>query len=240
MVVIGAGRIGRALGQGAVLIDRDRGWEALDADAGDPVVLAVRTHDLPAVARRVPPHRRPDLVVVQNGAVRDLLGSLGLERCTRGVLYVLVPGKGDPVVAARTSFFTGPHADAMARAFENRRLPAEAVAWPRFTVYEFEKLVWLAVNGLLCDRHGATVGEVATRHRDEHDALVRELAPVGRAAWGVDPDVDWLAGRLRGWSEAIAGYRSSVKELPWRNGWLRDEARRFGLRTPLHDRLLGG
>ena len=54
----------------------------------------------------------------------------------------------------------------------------------------------------------------------------------------VDPDFDWLLQQLVAWSEAIPQYRSSVKELRWRNGWLREQARRYNVPTPLHDALL--
>lgn len=245
MVVVGAGRIGQALKRRSeaasvpcALVDRTSGREALDAPAGEPVVLAVRTDDLAEVVATVPVHRREDLVLVQNGAIRELVEQLGLARATRGVLYLLVSRRGGPVEAARTSWFCGPHAAAVTRWFEVMGLPAQAVQWPRFTVAELEKLLWLAVNGPLCEAHDATVGQIARDHRPEHDALVRELARVGRAAWGVEPDADWLVGRLVAWSEAIPQYRASVKELPWRNGWLREQARRHGIPTPLHDALV--
>jgi hypothetical protein len=242
MVVVGAGRIGLALKQRSdaaslpcALVDRASGPRALDGPAGVPVVLAVRNDDLLDVIGGVPVHRLQDLVFVQNGALRAFVAELGLAASTRGVLYLWVAARGEPVAAARTSLFCGPHAEAVTRWFEALELPARTVDWPRFSVAELEKLLWLAVNGLLCEGHGATVGEVAHLHREDHDALVAELAPVGRAVWGVDPERGWLVGRLLEWSHAIPEYRASVKELRWRNGWLREQARRYGLKTPLHD-----
>lgn len=241
MIVVGGGRIGLALkerseavGQPVALVDRDGGDEAWSGPPGVPVVLAVRNDDLEAVLARVPAARHPDLVVVQNGALREFLLARQLGRVTRGLLYVMVARRGDPPVAGGASFFSGPHADRMVRWFYDLGLPAEALDGSRFPIYELEKLLWLAAHGPLCAALGATVGEVATTHRGELAPLVAELARIGRAAWGVEPDPDWLLERLVAYSRAIPDYRASVKEWPWRNGWLDAQARRFGLPTPLH------
>ena len=66
------------------LIDRQRGWEALDAVAGKPIIVATRNDDLAQVIARVPAHRQPDLVFVQNGMLRDFLADAGLATATRG------------------------------------------------------------------------------------------------------------------------------------------------------------
>ncbi len=245
MVVVGAGRIGTALARRAEarslpvrLVERTRGWEALEGPPGSPILLAVRTQDLGEVVTRVPVHRRDDLVLMQNGAIRELVAELGLVDPTRVVLYVLVARVGGDVEAALRSPVSGRHAPAVASWFEAIGLPAQAMHPLRFVAYELEKLLWLAANGPLCEVHRCTVGEVVRHHREELDLLIRELLPAGRAAWGVEPEPAWVVERCVGWSEAIPDYRASVKEWPWRNGWIRRVAADHGLNMPMHEELL--
>jgi ketopantoate reductase len=246
MVIVGAGRIGTALAQRAEavgapvsLVGRGGDRAPLEAPQGDPILLAVRNDDLLPLVASLPTHRRSDLVFLQNGALREFLADNALATATRGILYVMVAKRGDPGVPGDTSWFCGRHGPAVARWFGALGLPAEDVDWARFSVYELEKLLWLAIFGLLCQARGANVGEIAERYRDEVQGLVDELAPVGRAAWGVDPDRAWLTERLLAYSRAIPEYRASVKEWPWRNGWLVAQARRHGVAIPRHDALVG-
>jgi ketopantoate reductase len=244
MVVVGAGRVGTALalrararGLDVTLVDREAGWESVQGPAGHPILVTVRNADLAAVVAKVPQRRRGDLVLVQNGAIRELVSELGLFGGTRGLLYLWAARKGEDVVAARWSPFTGPHAEAVERWFTAIDLPAEAVHPLRFVVYEVEKLLWLVVFGWLCRAHGATVGEVADRYAEEVVALTRELLPVTRAAWGIDLEAAWVVERLLQWSRAIPEFRASTAEDEWRGGWLQARARALGLHTPLLDHL---
>ncbi|HHO49960.1 MAG TPA: hypothetical protein ENK18_03590 [Deltaproteobacteria bacterium] len=245
MIVVGAGRVGTALqrqAQGSglelTLIDRHRGWEALDAPQGDPVLLAVRNDDLTEVIGRIPSHRRSDLVFLQNGAIRELLAEHALAGSTRGLLYLMVSSRTAPLVSGGTSWLCGPHALAVVRLLGALSVPAEAVDWARFSYYELEKLLWLAAHGLLCEALDATVDRIAAAHVDALTQLVVELAAVGRAAWGVQPDPAFLVQRMLDYSASIPGYRASVKEWPWRNGWLVAAAQRYGVATPHHTALL--
>ncbi|MEQ1507148.1 MAG: hypothetical protein ABMB14_33275 [Myxococcota bacterium] len=245
MVVIGAGRIGAALALRAAardvpitLVGRDGIAAGLAGPEGDPVLVAVRTDDLRALADTIPAHRRSDLVFVQNGAIRDLLSELALSQATRGVLYVMAARRGDDLAPGGRSLFTGVHALAVVRWLGALDVPAEAVDRARFSVYELEKLLWLAIHGVLCELHQAPVGVVAAEHRDEIAALVVELGRIGQAAWGVDVEPGWMVERLVAYSRSIPDYRASVKEWPWRNGWLVDRSIDYGIPTPIHDRLL--
>jgi ketopantoate reductase len=244
LIVIGAGRVGGALAERAavgdepvVLIDREHGWEALDGPQGDPILVATRNDDIADVVSKVPSGRRADLVFLQNGVLQTYLREAGLGRCTRGLLYFAVPSRGAPIEVGGTSWFSGPHALAVVRWLAGLGVRAEEVDWPRFTFFELEKATWLIVNGLLCERHGATVGEVATQHRSELEAVVAEVQRVGRASLGVDVPPEYLAGKVCAYSATIPDYRASVKEWGWRNGWLVAQAQRFGMATPLHDAL---
>ncbi len=246
MVVVGAGRVGTALqlrararGLEVALVDRASGWDALEGPSGEPVLLTVRAADLRDVVARVPPRRRRDLVVLQNGAVRDLLAELHLHEVTRGVLYLWAPERGRDVAVARWSPLAGPHADEVERWFTALDLPAEAVHPMRFAVYEVEKLLWLVVMGWLGKAHAATVGDLAAGYRDEVALLVAELLPVTRAAWGIDLPEAWVVERLLDWSRAIPEFRASTSEDEWRGGWLLSEALARGLDTPLFRVLRG-
>ncbi len=245
MVVIGAGRIGLALRDAAhgvglpcTLVSRTEGWDALDGPQGDPILLAVRNDDLAGIIARVPTHRRNDLVFMQNGALRTLLKEQGLHSPTRGLLYFAVAKRGDPISHGRTSWFTGPHGLAVARWMNQLGVDAEDVPWPRFSMFEMEKLCWLAVFGPLCELHDATVGDVSLHHRDDVNRLTDELRAICRAAMNVDVPLDWLTDRLCDYSASIADYRASVKEWPWRNGWLVDAAKARGVDNAFHHEIM--
>ena len=245
VIVIGAGRVGTALQARSAeinvpcaLVGRDRGWEALEAPQGDPVVVAVRNDDLLDVVARVPRPRRSDLVFIQNGAVREHLRENALQRATRGLIYFAVSQPGDPITPGGTSWFSGDHGLAMSRWFGAMGLAAESVDWGRFSFYELQKMCWIAAFGPLCDRHQTPVGAIVSDHRDELQALVAELAAVGRAASGVDVPLPYLVDSLCDYSKTIPDYRASTKEWRWRNGWFVDTARRRGIDIPIQRELL--
>lgn len=224
-----------------MLLDRQAfaaGADALDMPNGDPVLLAVRNDDLRGIIAAVPVHRRHDLVFLQNGAIRELLTEHGLGGASRGLLYVLAASRDADLVVGGRSVFGGPHGAEVARWFGSLGVSSESTDPARFALFELEKLLWLAIMGPLCESFSMSVGDVAADHREDIAALVRELAPVLRATWGVDPDHEWLVGRIVAYSSAIAGYRASVKEWPWRNGWLQQHARRLKMPTERHDALL--
>lgn len=245
MIVIGAGRIGTGLqanaesrGLPVSLVERSSGWEALDRAAGDAVLVAVRNDDLRSVIPRIPVHRRDDLVFVQNGAVREVLAEHGLGHATRGVLYVLAAHRHAPPIPGGTNVFSGPRAAVTCEWLGSIGLPSEAVERSAFTEFELEKLLWLACNGPLCQSHAVPVGTVAGAHRVELEALVHELAPIGRATWGAVAETEQIIARMVKYSKSIPDYQASVKEWPWRNGWLRQQARTQRIPTPIHDALL--
>jgi hypothetical protein len=245
VVIIGSGRIGTALQQRAAvrgidvqLVGRSAGPLEVGGLQGDPIWVAVRNDDLRDVVPKVPHHRRDDLVFLQNGAIRGLLKDLGVSGCTRGLLYFAVAARGGPLVEGMVSPFCGPHALSSARFLSSIDLPAHALDWARFSYYEMEKLMWLSVHGVLCQRHQITVGEVRSAHQEALLDLVRELAAVGRAAMSVDAPVEHLVERLNAYSATIPAWRASVKEWDTRDGWWRSMARRYGVPTPQYDMML--
>lgn len=246
VIVIGAGRIGTALagrqdGQGQkrfVLVDRQRGWEQIDAGGKGPIVLAVRNDDLNAVLERVPSSRHGDLVFVQNGMLRPWLADRGLSGATRGLLFMAVPSVGAAIEPGGESPFWGPHADAMVEAFTAVGLPAKVVDGRAFAEIELEKLIWNCAFGLFCQALDCDVGTVVEQHRPRLKLLVAELLAVGGPALGVKLELEPLVERLCEYSRSIPRYRGAVKEWPWRNGWFVSTARARKVRTPTHDMLL--
>lgn len=245
MLAIGAGRIGTALRDLAAthelpltLIERDRGWEALDEPAGDPIVVCVRNDDLAAVVARVPESRRIDLVFVQNGAMREFLASWYLPHATRGVLYFAVPAKGAPIEIGYDSPFCGAHAAYVSRWLAEAKVPAREVDWARFSLYELEKMIWIAAFGALGDAYGEDVGTISATRPTELAALADELRTVGRAVMGVDIELDFLMKRLCGYADRIPRFRAGVRELAWRNGWFVQKAIDFQLAHATHLGLL--
>lgn len=245
MIIIGAGRVGQALetraamrGRPCVLISRKAGWESLHAEGSGPILVATRNDDLDAVLARVPPERHGDLVLVQNGMLRSWASEAGLSQPTRGLLFFAVPARGDDLDPGGVSPFTGPRAAAVVRWLQDIDVPASVVPESEFRGVELEKLAWNCAFGLLCERHGVSVGEVVVRHHDELSALVAEFNAVGGAALEVQLPLAPLVERLCAYSKSIPTYRGAVKEWPWRNGWFVAQSAALGMPMPVHDRLL--
>jgi ketopantoate reductase len=241
MIVIGAGRVGQglqALDPQLRLLTRERGWEALDEPAGEPIFVAVRNDDLSAVLERVPEHRHTDLVFTQNGMLRDFLSERGLANATRGLLFFAVAKRGDRPAPGGTSPFWGPRAEAVASWLRDLDLPADAVDAQSFAAVELEKLIWNCAFGLCCQAFELSVGEVVEERSEELRELVAELHRVGEAAMQVSVDFEALYERLCAYSLSISDYRGAVKEWPWRNGWFVQRAESLGIDTPRHLSLL--
>lgn len=245
MIAIGAGRIGSSLAGLAArhglpyrLIDRTTGWEALDEAPGEPILVCVRNEELKPVIDRVPELRRPDLVFVQNGAIRGLLAEHRLPHATRGVLWLAATARGGEITPGYPTPFCGPHAPYCAAWFHDAGLGGVPVDWARFSLHELSKMVWISAFGALGDAYDEDCGQIAERRPVEVAALADELRVIGRVDMGVDVDLDWLTRRLLDYAEKIPRYRVSVREFPWRNGWFMARAAHWDKATPLHKRLL--
>lgn len=245
MVAIGAGRVGTALAAAATAaslpyrqIDREHGWEVLSEPEGEPVLVLVRNDDLAAVIDRVPPSRRPDLVFVQNGAMREFLASRYMPHATRGILYFAVPSRGAPIQVGAESVFCGHHAPYLVQWFGQSGIASRQAEWARFSLAELEKMVWISAFGALGDAYDEDVGTIAENRVGEVAVLADELRTVGRAIMGVDVELDWLVKRLCGYSARIPRFRAGVREFTWRNGWFVHKAQEWNLPTAMHIKLL--
>lgn len=136
-VVIGPGRVGRALLQmadprlgPAVAVGRGDVLADVLAAAGVapyapcPLVVATTNDALDQVIAGCPSARRPDLVLTQNGMLLPLLERHGLMGCTQALLYLAASADGGVVDGGRT-VACGRH---VARLSRGRRVLPEAPA----------------------------------------------------------------------------------------------------------------
>jgi len=229
--IIGAGRVGTAMAEmgPAHLVRRG---ESIPGGSG-PIYVCTRNNDLDGVLSATPAARRADLVFVQNGMISSWLAAHGLQENTQALLYFAVSSVGAAPVDGGRTVAWGPHAPALAA-----RLAAGGLActvlddYADFQAEMVEKFLWICVFGLLCQAHGATVGELVSDHRSAVDALTAELGGICEEVLGARLPAD-LSERLCDYSRSIAAYRGAVKEWRWRNGWLWQQAQ-----TPLHAQAL--
>ena len=98
-VVIGGGRIGSILAEGATLLGRqDSIALSIDPAGTGPIYVATRNDVLEGIVDDCPAGRRKDLVFLQNGYLDGFLERKGLLQNTQALLYLSVPAMGvDPV-----------------------------------------------------------------------------------------------------------------------------------------------
>ena len=240
LTVVGAGgRIGTLVKQIARGRDQPvatvlRG-EPLPAGVG-PILLAVRNDDLKGILARTPHQRHHDLVFVQNGLLGPWLAEHGMAETTIGVLWVAVPKVGAPPEDGGISVFAGPWASDIAELFRAGGVRAQAVDHQTLAVEAAVKFAWICTFGLLGACYELPVGELVPL--PEVEALVEEMSPVLARAVGHPLDAGELLVRLQDYSEGIEGYRATLKEWAWRNGWLAELAKRQGVDLPVHAAIL--
>lgn len=225
--IIGAGRVGLALAELAKTQPHARGQSWAKAPPG-PLIVCTRNDDLAGVIQATPAVRRTDLVFLQNGMIAPLLKDHGLQDNTQALVYFAVSKRGQSPVDGGGTVVTGPWAQAFQELLALGALGCTVVDPHSFRKQMVEKLLWNCVFGVLCQRHGTSVGTLVQAHRQEIESLTTELQGVAERALDLtlNPGV---AGRLCDYSLQIADYQGAVKELPWRNGWFLEQAR-----TPLH------
>lgn len=243
LVIVGRGRIGTMVAGFAArahvpctLLGRDDHPEPVAAPhPGRPILVATRNDAVEGLISDVHPDNLPDLVFVQNGMIRPLLAAHGLLGATQGVLTVAVPRIGAPPEPGGDSVFWGPWATEIAALLSGGGVPARAVRDEEVYLREVGvKLAWICIFGLLGSATGLSVGEVARRHRGDVMDLAAEVAPVLNLALDTTLPVTPLAERILEYSHAIPNFQASLKEWPWRNGWLIDAAAQTGLLLPRH------
>ena len=228
--IVGKGRIGTMLFRmipEAILVGRE---ETIPSDY--PIIVATRCDDLDDVLSRVPPHAHHQLIFVQNGMLFSWLEKNHLSNSTQVLLYVAVSAVGEEPVDGGQTVATGPLADVFCAIFQKSGLGCRVVLREEYNRELIEKYVWNCGFGLLCQYFSCSVGDVVTKHKKEGEALLWELAQ--DTADILQQSIDkGICERLCAYSLSIASYRGSLKEWPWRNGWLWDQHK--GL---LHGRYL--
>jgi len=96
-VIIGGGRIGLHLYESndkrdVLLTKRD---ETVSVDSSGPIYVCTRNADLDRIIDTTPPHRRQDLVFLQNGILANYLCTKKLQENTQALIYYAVSKKGE-------------------------------------------------------------------------------------------------------------------------------------------------
>lgn len=241
--VIGMGEVGRRLAgalsrAGRVVrpVSRNAGWpEAVDERDRSPRIVAVREEQLQAVLERTPPGLRERLVLVQNGFLEAVHGSLA--EVTRGLIYFTA--KGDFFRILCPSLFHGPLARELARALCRGGIAAEELTdRDEFLREMIVKGIWNAIVGLPLAVHDVELTTYLSRHADELDRLADESARAAGAEYGVELSGERAVRKLRATTGELGWVRGGAKALPWRNAALARFGRRHGIPTPVNDRLL--
>ncbi|KAK7293937.1 hypothetical protein RJT34_16818 [Clitoria ternatea] len=226
-VIVGAGRVGRALedmGTGQDLLVR-RG-ESVPLDFQGPILVCTRNDDLESVLESTPPSRWNDLVFFQNGMLEQWLQSKGLDDANQVLAYFAVSKIGESPIDGTTdtnpeglTAAYGKWASAVAARLHARGLSCKVLDKEAFQKQMFEKLIWICSVMLVGARHGGVpVGVVEKEFRSELSSLITELASVAAREKGFMFE-EAMEDRLCAYSRAVAHFPTAVKEFKWRNGW---------------------
>eukprot|EP00457_Paulinella_chromatophora_P007532 gb/GEZN01007555.1/.p1 GENE.gb/GEZN01007555.1/~~gb/GEZN01007555.1/.p1 ORF type:complete len:469 (+),score=69.52 gb/GEZN01007555.1/:165-1409(+) len=227
-VIIGGGRIGQALADmgvpGDVILRRGEPFP-INAPAG-PIFVCTRNDVLTDVIANVPEVRRKDLVFLQNGMLQPFLEKQGLGDNTQALIYFAVAKLGDPPTDGVTALnpdgltaATGPWAHALANRLHSGNMACHVLNAQEFQGSMYEKLIWISSFMLVGAQHpGATVGDVATKHKEEVVSLIQELLSGTSFLTGTD-FAPGAMERLLAYAGSVAHFPTAVKEFEWRNGY---------------------
>ena len=225
--IVGAGRIGSFLaGINPHTTLVTRGQQISEGEG--PIVVCTRNDDLDAVLHATPRSRHHELLFVQNGMLRRWLRDRQLTSCTQALLYFAISKRGDVPVDGGSTLVTGAQALNFVELLHQGGIQAQVVDELSFQQGMAEKYLWNCLFGLLCQAKGCTVGAVVDTHYADYEALSLELGALTEAGLGISLKSGWIE-RLAAYSRSIPDYEGAVKEWPWRNGWLWQQAQ-----SPLH------
>lgn len=233
--IVGGGRIGSffaSLIPGSTILDRSADLSKIDER---PVLVATRCDSLDEIfagLSAASSSRKRHVITVQNGIYFDLMQKYHRVSYTCLLIYFAISKIGAAPVDGGGSLAWGPAARDLTRLLQNAALRVSVVDEVNFKTAAYEKLIWNAVFGLLCEIHQKPVGKIVSQHADEVSLLCEELSSVVRSCDGVVL-AKGLAGRLSDYSLSISEYQGALKEYPWRNGWFFERKE-----TPFHQELL--
>ena len=117
--------------------------------ATGPIYISTRNDDLDAIVEATPPHRREDLVFMQNGMLGKFLDSKGLSANTQILLYLAVAKLGEKPIDGITEYnpegltaATGKWAGAC-RAARKGRSQVSSIRWRSIHGRSAREHVWI-------------------------------------------------------------------------------------------------
>eukprot|EP00581_Thalassiosira_minuscula_P008271 CAMPEP_0183710070 /NCGR_PEP_ID=MMETSP0737-20130205/5937_1 /TAXON_ID=385413 /ORGANISM="Thalassiosira miniscula, Strain CCMP1093" /LENGTH=302 /DNA_ID=CAMNT_0025938293 /DNA_START=21 /DNA_END=929 /DNA_ORIENTATION=+ len=242
-IVIGGGRIGSLISDGATLLGRNDDLStSIPADGEGPIFVATRNDVLSGIVDDCPASRRKDLVFLQNGYLDDFLASKGLSANTQSLLYLSVTAKGvQPVDGITTvnpeglTAATGVHAQAFADRLAGLGLKCNVVSAEEYRPAMFEKLIWIATYMLVgTAKDCSSVGQAGSDHAQLVQDIISELVAAVSAKEGIT-FAEGTIERLAAYTDVVTDFPCGVKEFEWRNQYfydLGDDA------CPIHNGLL--
>ncbi|CAD7696874.1 unnamed protein product [Ostreobium quekettii] len=143
----------------------------------------------------------------------------GLEDNTQALVYFAVSKLGEKPIDGKTDVnpegltaVNGKHASAFAAILESGGLACKVLDKQAFQECMLEKLIWISAFMLVGVRHGCSVGEVESAHKDETVLLINELAAAGCKALGISLG-DGMVERLCAYARSVAHYPTAIKEV---------------------------
>ncbi|MCY4380996.1 MAG: hypothetical protein OXC40_05460 [Proteobacteria bacterium] len=234
--IIGLGRVGtfirRMMPNARCFVRND----SLVSLSSHPTWICVRMKDLDQVLQQIPTTSKQNLIFLQNGIYQSLLDDYGVLEPTKMLVYFAINKIGDtPVDSLGMSVVTGKHSKMVSQMFASWHLDVKPVSELDFYGLAHEKLIWLAVFGLLGDCFSLTVQDLVTYHRDHIHGLIWELASLVERKFNIHfaGGKNGLVEGLVQYSHSLGAYRATVKEFHYRNGYFL----RLG-KTPKHEHFL--
>eukprot|EP00737_Agarophyton_chilense_P005093 gb/GEZJ01007129.1/.p1 GENE.gb/GEZJ01007129.1/~~gb/GEZJ01007129.1/.p1 ORF type:complete len:289 (-),score=17.35 gb/GEZJ01007129.1/:175-1041(-) len=234
--IVGAGRIGswlKTLGSPTQSQEADvvlrRGDNLNRCRNEGPIFVCTRNDALQEVITQCPPHRRQDLVFMQNGDIMPFLQKHGLQHNTRVVLYVAVPSRDPSTVrnGGRTTM-TGKWAQALADRLRTGGVEASVVNDDDWTRAYYEKLIWLCSFNIV----GAAFGNVdikalATQYQAVLRPVMTELITLVAKCRGVYLPQQATVNALLAYGLHVGHFATSLSEFNWRNRVFHDMSLRL-------------
>eukprot|EP00612_Vaucheria_litorea_P004365 CAMPEP_0171461500 /NCGR_PEP_ID=MMETSP0945-20130129/5923_1 /TAXON_ID=109269 /ORGANISM="Vaucheria litorea, Strain CCMP2940" /LENGTH=259 /DNA_ID=CAMNT_0011987859 /DNA_START=134 /DNA_END=913 /DNA_ORIENTATION=+ len=249
-VIVGGGRIGKALYEMGGKVDTIVGRNDAIPEAGEgPIYVCTRNDQLDNVIERTPPSRRKDLVFLQNGILRGFLEERGLGSNTQGMIYFAVSKIGEKPIDGITeanpkglTACTGQWASAMKERLAKWNLSCHILGSEEYYALAFEKHVWICAFNIVGVKYSTSVGEVESKYGEEVRALISELLSATSEFYGIRFNEGALE-RLCAYARSVAHYPTAIKEWSWRNGFYWDLSKRCLSEgkpdpTPLHSDLV--
>jgi len=239
-VIVGDGRIGSMLldfGSRRKFEDVTvTQGELIPADHPGPVYVCTPAPALADVVASCPEEKKEDLVFLSDGQLEPLFMRNGLFGNTQAALWMTVMRRGGKPVdgLANENLVTtvsGKWSGALGMRLNHGGLACRELSQRDARRSILERLVFVSAYNLVGAVHGGiTLGEVASKHADEVDAMCRELASFIRYTLSVS----LFAGvdeRLASYAHHLEFLPTSITDFPFRNGYFYKYSKMAGTRV---------